>query len=326
MRQRTFRSFTVLPFCVFAFFTTALAQSNPPPGGNGSSLDQQPAMRAPAAATTAAVSGASRAASSIPESAPASADPKAAINTILATFMINDAAKVPTTGKPLPMTGSWGVQTHFPDGPPQSCRLARVPCLKVVYKVPTADVICDWTIGYLVAVVPQADGSIKHDFRAVVLDENDAAADYTLRKSFVGDVPPQRTVSQAAVYPAIAQAGRIEGSVAVRIVVGPDGSVQSARAVGPPLLQGAALDAVRHWKFDPLVIGSRPTSFQLDQQFDFNAHHPGLSEAMNPSGKVMLQEADPRVGNGFRSNGASSGAWESCNTTGCNMGSPQAPQ
>ena len=239
--------------------------------------------------------------------------------------MINDAAKVSATGKPLPLTGSWGVQTLFPDGPPQSCRLARVPCLKVVYKVPDTNVTCDWTVGYLVAVVPQPDGSMKHDFRAVVLDENDAAAEYTLRKSFRGDTPPQRTVSQAAVYPPIAQAAHVEGSVAVRIVVGPDGSVQSARAVGPPMLQSAVLDAVHHWKFDPLVIGSRPTSFQLDQQFDFKANHPGMSEAMDPSGKVMLQERDPRVGTGFRSNGASSGAWESCSSAGCNMGSPQTP-
>jgi hypothetical protein len=46
----------------------------------------------------------------------------------------------------------------------------------------------------------------------------------------------------------------------------------------------------------------------------------------DPSGKVMVLEADPRVGIGFRSNGASSGAWESCNTgTGCKAADPEAP-
>jgi TonB family protein len=56
-------------------------------------------------------------------------------------------------------------------------------------------------------------------------------------------------------YPAIAQAARIQGDVAIAIVIDPAGQVALEKVVsGPPMLLQAALDAVKKWKFTPFKV------------------------------------------------------------------------
>ena len=53
-------------------------------------------------------------------------------------------------------------------------------------------------------------------------------------------------------YPAEAREQGLQGIIAVDIVVGPDGSVRSVKALnGPDVLARAATDALRWWKFQP---------------------------------------------------------------------------
>jgi len=53
-------------------------------------------------------------------------------------------------------------------------------------------------------------------------------------------------------YPPQAREENLQGIIAVDIVVGPDGSVRSVRALnGPDVLARAAMDALRWWKFEP---------------------------------------------------------------------------
>jgi TonB family protein len=54
----------------------------------------------------------------------------------------------------------------------------------------------------------------------------------------------------------------MKGTVIVEILVGTDGTVQSARAVlGHPLLRASAVQAARKWKFKPLKLKGRPARF-----------------------------------------------------------------
>jgi TonB-like protein/PilZ domain-containing protein len=54
------------------------------------------------------------------------------------------------------------------------------------------------------------------------------------------------------VYPADAQKQHLQGIIAVDVIVGRDGSVESMRALnGPDVLAHAAMDALRWWKFEP---------------------------------------------------------------------------
>jgi TonB family protein len=52
-------------------------------------------------------------------------------------------------------------------------------------------------------------------------------------------------------YPEMARRMNIEGTVKLAVVVAPNGSVKSSRAVGGhPLLVNAAVNAMKQWKFE----------------------------------------------------------------------------
>src|SRR5215813_8541452 len=61
------------------------------------------------------------------------------------------------------------------------------------------------------------------------------------------------------VYPAIAQSARVQGVVIIEATIGPNGAVQDAKILRSiPLLDAAALDAVRQWQFTPTLLNGVP--------------------------------------------------------------------
>jgi protein TonB len=57
------------------------------------------------------------------------------------------------------------------------------------------------------------------------------------------------------VYPAEAKDARVQGQVIIEATIAPDGTVQNARVLRSiPMLDAAALDAVRQWQFTPTTI------------------------------------------------------------------------
>jgi TonB family protein len=53
-------------------------------------------------------------------------------------------------------------------------------------------------------------------------------------------------------YPDLARKMNITGTVKVQVVVAPNGTVKDAKVVGGhPVLAGAALEAVKKWRFEP---------------------------------------------------------------------------
>jgi len=61
------------------------------------------------------------------------------------------------------------------------------------------------------------------------------------------------------VYPRLAIAAHISGTVRLMGVVAKDGTVQQIRVVsGPALLVEAALDAVRQWVYRPTMLNNKP--------------------------------------------------------------------
>lgn len=72
---------------------------------------------------------------------------------------------------------------------------------------------------------------------------------------------PTLISSVLPVYPAIARAANVQGSVVVDILIDKAGSVTSAKAIsGPPVLRQAAVDAVRRWKYEPSRLDGRVVS------------------------------------------------------------------
>ena len=59
-------------------------------------------------------------------------------------------------------------------------------------------------------------------------------------------------------YTAIAQSARVQGVVIVEATIGPDGRVAEAKVLRSiPLLDAAALDAVRQWQFTPTLLNGQ---------------------------------------------------------------------
>jgi protein TonB len=70
---------------------------------------------------------------------------------------------------------------------------------------------------------------------------------------------PQRIRDVAPVYPSIAQAARVQGIVIIEATIGADGQVVNTRVLrSVPLLDDAALDAVRQWHYTPTLLNGVP--------------------------------------------------------------------
>ena len=72
--------------------------------------------------------------------------------------------------------------------------------------------------------------------------------------------PPIRIKEVAPVYPAVAQSARVTGDVVIEATVDEEGNVADARVVkSVPLLDQAALDAVKQWQYRPSLLNGVPT-------------------------------------------------------------------
>jgi protein TonB len=70
---------------------------------------------------------------------------------------------------------------------------------------------------------------------------------------------PTKVRDAQPIYPVIAQSARVQGVVILEAVVGADGRVQEARVLRSiPLLDQAALDAVRQWVYTPTLLNGVP--------------------------------------------------------------------
>lgn len=67
--------------------------------------------------------------------------------------------------------------------------------------------------------------------------------------------PPVKTRDVKPVYPADAQAARVQGVVILEVTIDTTGNVSSGRVLrGQPMLDQAALDAVNQWQFQPTTL------------------------------------------------------------------------
>jgi TonB family protein len=77
-----------------------------------------------------------------------------------------------------------------------------------------------------------------------------------------GRIPSPRKVKDfRPTYPDVARAARAQGIVIVDATIGLDGKVVDAKVVRSiPLLDAAALDAVKRWEFEPTLLNGKPVS------------------------------------------------------------------
>lgn len=81
---------------------------------------------------------------------------------------------------------------------------------------------------------------------------------------------PQKLKDAAPVYPKIAVAARVSGIVIVEAVINRSGRVQSGcilRSI--PMLDQAALDAIRQWEYSPALLNGQPVDVVMTVTVNF---------------------------------------------------------
>ena len=106
---------------------------------------------------------------------------------------------------------------------------------------------------------------------AIVLTVCVAAVGQAPEPPMVSDLPTDSLIKRAEpIYPPIAKAAHITGQVSVELTVNPAGDVAKVKVKsGPAMLQQAAIDAAKQWKYRPLLLNGQPIVFRTQAAFNF---------------------------------------------------------
>jgi protein TonB len=89
-----------------------------------------------------------------------------------------------------------------------------------------------------------------------------------------GNVQAARIVNRVQpIYPPLARQTRISGTVRLHAIISKDGTIIQLEVInGHPLLQQAALDAVRQWRYQPTLLNGEPVEVDttIDVIFSLN--------------------------------------------------------
>ena len=96
----------------------------------------------------------------------------------------------------------------------------------------------------------------------------------TIESSVVGAIglrnPPKLIKKIEPIYPQIASEANVEGSVILEVTTDIDGKVKRVKVLRSiPLLDQAAIDAVKQWVFEPLIIDGQRRSVILTVRVQF---------------------------------------------------------
>ena len=65
------------------------------------------------------------------------------------------------------------------------------------------------------------------------------------------------------VYPAIARAARIQGTVVIQAIISKEGAIEQLQVIsGPPMLQSAATEAVQRARYRPFMLNGEPVAVE----------------------------------------------------------------
>ena len=82
---------------------------------------------------------------------------------------------------------------------------------------------------------------------------------------------PQKVHHVAPAYPAIAQSARVSGVVILEALIAEDGSVRDVKVLrSVPLIDAAATEAVRQWRFTPTLLNGVPVQVIMSVTVNFN--------------------------------------------------------
>jgi TonB family protein len=93
-------------------------------------------------------------------------------------------------------------------------------------------------------------------------------------------------------YPAIAKAARVQGTVVLQATISTTGTIENLRVIsGNAMLQNAALDAVRQWKYKPYLLGGNPVEVETTVNVVFT-----LGDTAVPASGTTATSSSPTDG------------------------------
>ena len=96
-----------------------------------------------------------------------------------------------------------------------------------------------------------------------------APAVHTIRVSHISEGNLIRKVQP--VYPPLARAARIQGEVVLQAMISKEGTIENLQVVnGHPMLAGAAIDAVRQWRYRPYILNNDPVEVETQITVKFS--------------------------------------------------------
>jgi TonB family protein len=97
-------------------------------------------------------------------------------------------------------------------------------------------------------------------------------------------------------YPLIAKAAGVGGAVILQFTVTAAGDVGDIEVqVGPVMLQQAAIDAVKRWKYRPYLVNGKPTAFKTIAMLEFDPTPPPPVDTNDPHAFDEPKTNDPNT-------------------------------
>jgi TonB family protein len=96
------------------------------------------------------------------------------------------------------------------------------------------------------------------------------------------------------VYPPIAKATHVQGSVLLHVDVDETGTITKVEVIGgPPMLRGAAADAVKQWKYKPFEVDGKPAPVRVVVSVPFSLGIPSATEKSDTAiGQAYFPKSD----------------------------------
>jgi protein TonB len=152
------------------------------------------------------------------------------------------------------------------DAPPPQVAIAQPvapPTVGVAVPVPDAQAPPEQTIASqeeLATSMPSMSNTGEGGDQIIVAPPSDEELPQFGQYVYVEELPEAITKA-APLYPDIAREAGVDGQVVVQALVGKDGRVKDTRVVKSiPMLDQAAVDAVKQWVFKPALSNNKPVA------------------------------------------------------------------
>ncbi len=108
--------------------------------------------------------------------------------------------------------------------------------------------------------IPGGDGSPFANGRSLPIVRPPAPSSVRLPSKFVEGFLIYKSIPQ---YPAIAKSAGQQGTVVLQATISKSGTIENLQAIsGPPMLQQAAIDAVKTWRYRPYLLNEQPVEVE----------------------------------------------------------------